>query len=146
MTFLFESIVPVLVALLAEATIPGVGIVLALLIYKSKHTRSKLFSHLKYHISRKISDQDKKVLADPEVLFYMKLQNPDLYSYILTKNYTDSEQDSLTKFFEELKGFETKAAATADTSKITFPELSNVSSKGGKGAGKKNKRGISRPC
>ena len=139
MTFLFESIVPVLVALLAEATVPGVGIVLALLIYKSKHTRSKLFSHLKYHISRRISDKDKKVLADPEVLFYMKLQNPDLYSYILTENYTDSEQDSLTTFFGELEGF--KPEAITDTTKITFPELSNVSSKGGKGAGKKKKRG-----
>ena len=135
----FESIIPDLVKLLAEATVPGVGIVLALLIYKSKHTRSKLFSHLKYHTSRKIPDQDKKVLADPEVLFYMKLQNPDLYSYILAKNYTDSEQDSLTKFFEELKEF--KPEAITDTTKITFPELSNDSSKGGKGAGKKKKRG-----
>jgi hypothetical protein len=141
MTFLFESIVPFLVALLAEATIPGVGIVLALLIYKSKHTRSKLFSHLKYHISRKISDRDKKVLADPEVLFYMKLQNPDLYSYILTKNYTDSEQDSLTKFFGELEGFETKAAEIADDSQITSLGLPELQSKGGKGAGKKKKRG-----
>ena len=141
MTFLFESIVPVLVALLAEATIPGVGIVLALLIYKSKHTRSKLFSHLKYHISRRISNQDKNVLADPEVLFYMKLQNPDLYSYILTENYTDSEQDSLTKFFEELEGFETKVAKIADDSYITSLGLPELQSKGGKGAGKKKKRG-----